>query len=335
MLSKKIRACSLPLVLLITYSHTLCAQDSLIQFKKGEKLPSPVYGMAYSELNDGLISIGGATFTNHETNYIFKYNTQTGKWLNLKRSYEIDPMVYGSATYLGETYDGVIVHGGISNYRNYVAILPDIILYNLSSFRMTSLGVNPNPANHQSSSFWKDKLYLFGGSTSLKQTKTSRTVEYSQSLFEFDLKTGLINQLPDLPEAKQVDGVIIDDYLYIIGGFNGTPSTRVDRYDLINKSWQKLVDLKEPLSAYAITKSDQYIFYIGDYSKLNQLLVFDTKNLRHHVFKMNFNARFAGAGIVDGNLHVFGGLDPNQINKKVTNQHWYIPVDDILSRIAE
>lgn len=335
MIFKKIYVCPLLLVLLFTYSHILCAQDSVIQFKKGEKLPNPVYGMAYSELNDGLISIGGVTFTNRETNYIFKYSTQTGKWLNLRRSYEIDPMVYGSATYLGETYDGVIVHGGISNHPNYVAILPDIILYNLSSFRMTSLGENPNPANHQSSSFWKDKLYLFGGSTSLKRTKTSRTVEYSQSLFEFDVRTGLINQLPDLPEAKQVDGVIIDDYLYIIGGFNGKPSKRVDRYDVTKKSWQKLTDLNDPLSAYAVTKSDQYIYYIGDYTELNQLLVFDTQTLQHHVFTMNFNARFSGAGIVDGNLHVFGGLDPNRIDNKVTNQHWYIPVDDILSRIEE
>lgn len=307
------------------------AQDKIeLTFMKGTKMPEPLYGMTYASDGEKVILAGGRSLRNLETKFIFMFNGTNNEWLKLTASSDLDPMVYGCSVYLGDGYESVMIAGGINNNANFIGLVNDLKLYDLNNYRTTVLGPNPIPAKAQSMAYWKDKVYIFGGSLSMETTKKTQSVEYNKKVFAYNLRTGIVNQLADMPKAKETIGGVINGELFVIGGYNGEASNQIYKYHIASDRWSVLDSLDQTISCFTMVMYNQYLLIIGDYKNMNQLILYDTQSLRIQKFEMNFHGRHMGAAILNENLHVFGGYDPSQENHPSMDQHWYIPITKIV-----
>ena len=106
-----------------------------------------------------------------------------------------------------------------------------------------------------------NEYFIAGGSLRLG----SLTV-FSKQAQLIDISTGIIEELPDMLEARQAHGMSkVRDYVYCCGGYNGDDVlTSCERFSLANKSWAKDVpELKAPrlaMTMLVINYSWVYLF---------------------------------------------------------------------------
>ena len=136
-----------------------------------------------------------------------------------------------------------------------------------------------------------------------------------------------------MPRGMETDGGIIDGNLYLFGGFDGKALRWVYKYNIEEQRWTKIKSLKKPLSDYALVQYGQYFIMVGDYSRNNQLIVYDTKTESATYFKTNLQGRRFGASIIEDNLYVFGGINSQLGSLK--QQHFKLPVSRLLARVSE
>jgi N-acetylneuraminic acid mutarotase len=66
-----------------------------------------------------------------------------------------------------------------------------------------------------------------------------------------------------MPTARETKGKIVNDKLYVIGGFNGTPSRLINVYDLNTNLWIKQYTMPVGISGHTLAVSGNKIFIVG------------------------------------------------------------------------
>ena len=232
------------LLLIIIFSTTYFVGFSQklekVRFEKAKALPIGLFGMAYSANNKSIFVVGGSSTPNPYPVALYMYDTLLNAWLNLSRSAALKPVCYGRAVYL-EGFESIVLLGGTTPYGSSEILAPDLISYNLATYKTKALGQNPMPSKLPGAAYWQGKVYMFGGSTFLKAKLTGKLVqEFTRQMYTYDPEIGTMEVLPDLPEAKETNGGIIDGKLYTFGGFNNQPNREVHVYDIENASWYKI-----------------------------------------------------------------------------------------------
>ncbi|MCV9388232.1 Kelch repeat-containing protein [Reichenbachiella ulvae] len=311
------------LFVIVLLSFTSSAQkNAYVVFKKAKKMPKPVFGAAYCSDGTKAIIAGGRGYAGVNSSDILMYDAALGDWLDLSPSSDMDPVFFGTAVYLDD-YKSALFLGGTKQDKKYIYLEDNLTYYDLSTLQTRSLGQNPIAAKLQGAAYWKGKVYIFGGS----KNSDGKTILYNPELYAYSLQTGVMDQLAALPVAKEVRGEIIDGMLYIVGGYYQKASNRVHRYDLAEDKWDKVAELDKPISAYAMVKYQHYLILVGDYKELDRMVVFDTKTLTAKTFKMNFKGRHAAAAVLNNELHVFGGFNPEKDDRVASDQHWKLDLD--------
>lgn len=299
--------------------------NEYVVFTKAKKLPQPIFGMSYAANGQKAILAGGRSFSAN-SDEIYVYDSAIDEWLNLSSSSPLKPTLFGGAVYL-EDYGSVLFAGGTTQTRDHVLLIDNIQYYDMKTFQSSDLGENPIAAKNQGLAYANDKVYIFGGSTGRKADKEGVEFEFNKRMYVYNLKTGLMQQLSDMPEGKETKGCIVAGTLYTLGGYGEKASDQIHAYDIQKDKWSKIGRLKNPCSAYALVQYQQYIFLIGDYKFMDQMVVFDTKSLKTKTFKMNFRGRHMGAAVLEGELNVFGGFDPEKSRSSGSAQHWKLDLD--------
>jgi hypothetical protein len=159
---------------------------------------------------------------------------------------------------------------------------------------------NPNPVEKAGAAVWGKKIYTFGGSYT--------EGHYSDRLFVFDTETNVWTELAKMPEAKETKGEIIDGKLYVIGGFSGVVSKRIDVYDIQANTWSWLLSLQQNVSAHATAIRENRIWIAGDFSDLTLLAYFDTQEKTFEIVHSNMvGRRHSDAVIIGEKIYVAGG----------------------------
>ncbi len=159
---------------------------------------------------------------------------------------------------------------------------------------------NPFPTAYAGSAVWQNKIYVFGGSVNNKY--------YSNKIRLYNIKDDSWTDLGEMPEGKQTRGEIIDGILYVFGGYNGIPSSKIHSYNITSNTWEYICDMPLRISANAITKNGSFIYLVGDYNKLSFLGIFNTKTKEFHLIKSNmFGRRHAATDIIGNKLYIYGG----------------------------
>lgn len=163
------------------------------------------------------------------------------------------------------------------------------------------------------------KHYLAGGSDALEK-------KYKTEIYEIELgNRGEIKstiKLTDMPEAKHTQIEVINQRIYVIGGYDGKlASRRIDFYDMKTQKWTFVGEMPYGFSSHATAIHNGKIWIVGNYN-LNdqQLAYYDTQANEFVTINSNIKPRrHANAEIIDGKLYVFSGAETSYASSALTS----------------
>lgn len=88
----------------------------------------------------------------------------------------------------------------------------------------------------------------------------------------FNISSGYWYELENMTKAKQTDGAMINEKVYLIGGSDGSPLSEIESLNLSNGKWQKEGDLPFAMEAPSIASHNKFI-YIYNFGRV---LVYNT-----------------------------------------------------------
>ncbi len=179
-----------------------------------------------------------------------------------------------------------------------------IEVYNIESDRIKIDNTNPHQTVNFASFTYKDNIIVLGGSLKIKKNGFK---EYSNKVHLYNIKTGNWFQLGSMPIAKEPCGVLIEDKIYLVGGFNNKPLFALESFDLITQKWKKEGELFYGVNKPAITHKDNVIYFFND-GKINTYNVV-TKELNEYFIDLSLNA--SELYYANNKLYILGGLRIN------------------------
>lgn len=153
----------------------------------------------------------------------------------------------------------------ISNNGKKEYLHNKIEILNLDSLNIVVDKTNPHQAIDFASFTYKDNILVMGGS--IKKGISGKKI-FTDKCHFFNITTGYWYELENMTKAKQTDGALIHEKVYLIGGSDGRPLSEIESLDLSNGKWQKEGDLLYAMENPSIASHDE-IIYIYNFGKLH------------------------------------------------------------------
>ncbi len=310
----KIQTFRMVLFLLLSCSTLAVGQD--VQFTDLENLPEARSALTSASNGENIFIVNGFGINEQYTDEVFQYNIAQNSWSILTSSTLAKR--YASAGVVG---DHLYVFNGIMEYGDLNSTVEKI---DLNDGSIDYLLGNPQLARAAGVATWNNKIYSFGG-------RLEPNV-YSNKLYEFDPQSNTWTELAEIPFAGETKGEIVDGKLYVIGGFNGTVSDRIDVYNLSTGIWESNFQMPVGISAHATALVGSKIYLVGDFSNLTSLAYFDTQDNSFNVLTSNLNERrHCAAEGIGSSLYAIGGNTASTIQSSISS----VQKADITTSIKE
>ncbi len=304
---------------LILSSFSTIVFSQQVFFENLPNIPERVSG-ACCAVNDGKIYLCNGWNTGSDgaelTNSIQVYNISDSSWYVLNFPDVIAKRYHNCEIINNKLY---MFNGEPDNNRM------EIIDLSNNSFSLGS--PNPAPSRASGSATFGDNIYFFGGRISYNT--------YSNTLMVYDISSDSYTFLSVMPEPKETEGEIINGKLYIVGGYNGNVSNKINIYDIETDTWEDdYIMPNNGVSAHSVSKFEDKIFIIGDYNNLDYLAYFNTSDNTFNELNSNLIRRRHASSVVDnGFFYVMGGnLDDGTttLNSfQVANLNEVLSIDDV------
>ena len=277
-----------------------CVESDYVSFQSTNNLPDPrAYGSSayldgYIYLSKGA-KINQDNTTTSRTKDLIRYDIANDSWTEMTS--ELIKLMYGNTEiYNSKVYllNGDII-GGLND---------SVEVFNLVTNKRSKLNiVNPYPMEQNGSDIWNFHNIIFFGGKDENGQCTDKIVKFNLNDESFEI----IGNLP-FPICN-TKGEIIDDKLYIIGGYLGSEvSDKILVYNLNNNLWEDPITISVSISAHTTSKYNGKIFIRGDYNIKNLFAVFDTNNKSFRIVESDaIDSRHLMSEIVDGKFYVLGG----------------------------
>ncbi|MFP3597858.1 kelch repeat-containing protein [Chryseobacterium sp. SIMBA_029] len=278
------------LVLLSLLSSWL-AHAQTLQFKNLANMSVGRGAIASVIVNDNIYVSNGYQEKASDAKYIEKYSITDNRW-SVLNSTLLPKRFANSETYNNKIY---IFNGWGNSHLEIV---------DLATNTVTKGAVNHSYTGNSGSAIYNGKIYVFGGSGLNGAAKTT----FSNKFQYYDIASNTWNPLPNMPTAKEAKGKIVNDKLYVIGGFNGTPSRLINVYDLKTNLWIDQYTMPAGISGHALAVSGNKIFIVGGFNNQTFLAYFDTTtNTVHQLSSNMIPRRHAAAEVYNNKLYIIGG----------------------------
>ncbi|MCA6069452.1 T9SS type A sorting domain-containing protein [Chryseobacterium sp. RG1] len=242
-------------------------------------------------VDDNIYVSNGYKDTDGNANFIEKYSIKDNRW-SVINSTLLPKRFANSETYNNKVY---IFNGWGNSHLEIV---------DLATHKVTKGAVNHSYTGNAGSAIHNGKIYTFGGSG----LNNAATTVFSNRFQYYDIASDTWHPLPDMPKARETKGKIVNDKLYVIGGFNGTSSRLIDVYDLNKNLWTEQYTMPSGISGHSLAVSGNKIFIAGGYNNQTFLAYFDTETNKLHQLSSNMiPRRHAAAEIYNNKLYIMGG----------------------------
>lgn len=242
-------------------------------------------------VDDNIYVSNGYKDTDGNANFIEKYSIKDNRW-SIINSTLLTKRFANSETYDHKIY----IFNGWGN--SHLEIL------DLETHKITKGAVNHSYTGNAGSAIHNGKIYVFGGSG----LNGAATTVFSNRFQYYDIASDTWHPLPNMPKAREAKGKIVNDKLYVIGGFNGTSSHLVNVYDLNKNLWTEQYTMPVGISGHSLAVSGNKIFIAGGYNNQTFLAYFDTETNKLHQLSSNMiPRRHAAAEIYNNKLYIMGG----------------------------
>ena len=291
---------TLMLLILMAGCSSVPNKESLLtQQTSSLKLNTGRYGHAVVNNGSHIFVLGGSSKQGLLSN-IEIINPQTGAIEQITNT--IIPRRYHTAVWDGK--DSIYIMGGMSpvmvkNKRRLIRD-PRIEVFDIPSRQTKIIGLMPEPKRFGSAQYHDGQVFFVGGSN---RKSTTSTVGI------YDVKLGKWKLTASMPTAKDTKTVQNGQYLYTIGGYYGKSALKVfERFDMSTGKWQSLPPIPQDLSANSVVVFDDKIYSFGDYSKLDNTIVYDFKTAAWHQTQVGYlPSRHNAATVLNNKIYVIGG----------------------------
>ncbi len=242
-------------------------------------------------VNDDIYVSNGYQAKASDARYVEKYNITTNSW-SILNSTLLPKRFANSETYNNKIY----IFNGWGNSH--------LEIIDLATNTLSKGAVNRSYTGNAGSAIHNGRIYVFGGSG----LNGAATTVFSNKFQYYDIALNTWNPLPDMPTAREAKGKIVNDKLYVIGGFNGTPSRLINVYDLNTNRWTDKYTMPVGISGHSLAVSGNKIFIVGGLNNQSFLAYFDTTTNKLHQLSSNMiPRRNAAAEVYNNKLYIIGG----------------------------
>lgn len=233
------------------------------------------------------------------------YNIKTDSW-------ETSKLKFRKRAYhnLNEYNDKIYVLGGKRVSVNGVFEYLDdkIEVFDINKQTIEIDNTNPHQAAGFASFTYEDNLIIMGGSVKMKDNGSK---EYTNKVHSYDINSGYWYELENMPIAKETNGILIKNKIYLIGGFNSKPLTTIESYDLDTGKWETEGELFSGLSNPAIAQNDGIIYFFEN----EKIFIYNTNTKQLKEYLINLPMKGSKLDFSDNKLYLFGGYIENYYSK--------------------
>lgn len=196
-----------------------------------------------------------------------------------------------------------------------------IEVYDLKHDSILVAKTNPHRAVNFASCVYGENLIVMGGST---QQKATGEKVYSSKAHVLNLKTGYWYELEDMPEAMETKGVLINNSLYLIGGFHGKPLKKIQVYNVVTGEWKDEGPLFYEVERPALTTNGNMI-YMYESGRI-QTYNIETKEL--NAYLIDLDLKFSELFYANHTLYLVGGMEHTEYSTSPSSNLYSIDLDE-------
>ena len=197
-----------------------------------------------------------------------------------------------------------------------------IEILDLDSLNIIVDDTNPHQAIDFASFTYKDNILVMGGS--IKKTISGNKV-FTDKCHFFNTSTGYWYELENMTKAKQTDGAIINEKVYLIGGSDGRPISEIESLDLSNGKWKKEGDLLYAMENPSIASHNEMI-YIYNFGKLH---TYNTSTNTIYMYDIDLSIKEPEIVYHKNKLYVIGGYREERFAKTPSSDVFFIDLIDL------
>ena len=278
-------------LLFLSFFGSLLVHAQTLQFQNLANMSAGRGATASVIVNDHIYVSNGYQEKASDAKYIEKYSITDNRW-SVLNSTLLPKRFANSETYNNKIY----IFNGWGNSH--------LEIIDLATNTIAKGAVNRSYTGNAGSAIHNGKIYVFGGSG----LNGAATTVFSNRFQYYDIASNTWNPLPNMPTAREAKGKIVNDKLYVIGGFNGTPSRLINVYDLNTNLWTDQYTMPVGISGHALAVSGNKIFIVGGFNNQTFLAYFDTTTHKLHQLSSNMiPRRHAAAEVYNNKLYIIGG----------------------------
>ncbi|HSA04645.1 MAG TPA: kelch repeat-containing protein [Tenuifilaceae bacterium] len=246
------------------------------------------------------------------------YDIQTNKWIESNQKFS--KRAYHNIQY----YNGkVYIIGGkkLSTNRIKEYLADEVEVYSIKDSNILTDNTNPHQAVNFASFVYKDNLIVMGGSTKLTRFEEKICTNKAHLL---NLKTGLWYELNDIPIAMETKGILVNNTIFLVGGFNTKPLDKIVTYNITTGEWRVLGQLFYEVErpALALKGSTIYIFEDG------RIQTYDINSKQLKLYSIDLPLKSSELFYRNDKLYLLGGFVEDTSFKEPTSNLYSIDINE-------
>jgi len=245
------------------------------------------------------------------------YDIPTDKW-------EVSDITLRKRAFENVNYynNRVYILGGknLSTSKRVEYLDNTIELYDMKRNKIYLDKTNPHQGVNFASFTYDNCLLVMGGS--IKENSDFKV--YSKKVHLLNFKKGLWYELPDMPKAKEAKGIIINNTIYLIGGFNTVALNNIESYNIKTGKWKTIGELPYEVSRPAITCNDNVIYiYEG-----NTIQTFNIMTNEIKAYPIDLFLNYCELVCCDNMLYILGGIKNDSGDYSASRNLYRIDIND-------
>jgi len=196
----------------------------------------------------------------------------------------------------------------LSKNRKFEYLDNKIEVLNLDTHQINIDNTNPHQAINFAAFSYQNYIIVMGGSVKLK--KNGKKI-YSDKIHIYNITSGYWYELSKMTKPKEVNGVIINNKIYLVGGFNKIPLKEIESYDLTTGKWKDEGDLFYEIENPALTNHGNTIYIFND----SKILTYNIKTKILNEYEINLTMKNSQIYYYKNNLFIIGGFIEDDYSK--------------------
>ncbi|OQX98112.1 MAG: hypothetical protein B6I20_11470 [Bacteroidetes bacterium 4572_117] len=266
-----------------------------------------------------LLKKASSNYSNHTYKAnLLTYDIDLNKW-------EIDKLKFRKRAYHNLNYynNKIYVLGGkwVSANGRFEYLDDKIEVFDKNSRNVEIDDTNPHQAVNFASFTYDNFMIVMGGSVKIKRNGTKK---YSNKVHMYNMQTGLWYELENMTKAKEVNGILLGDKIYLIGGFNNNPLSDIESFDLISGKWEKIGDIFNSISKPGITQNNNILYFFDN----GKMYTYDTKTKKLDEYSIDLFLNASKLFCADNKLYILGGYEKEEFSSLASKRLYSIDLNE-------